>query len=309
MPTVPSRVVAGRGLVYRELAPHHSLAGDVEYLWTLEASQPLAAPLAQGSVSKSSLDLIIPIEGNFCFHAERHLFGASDNGAYLVGALSQPRTIVSRGRCTAFGARIRPGRAGHFFGLPMHEVTDQVLAVRDLSEITARRLLGKAHEGHRSRSHHPLERALLDLRAARRFGLGRDAIDEVLGLIEGHHGNLTVEALAQAIGTSVRELERRFRQVVGLGPKLTCRIARVRYAMTLLPLREGTTSAEVAQASGFCDQAHMNREFRAIAGVTPGSFTHGCGASITLDPANLSDLYNTDDPASATVCGHGTCIR
>ena len=100
---------------------------------------------------------------------------------------------------------------------------------------------------------------------------------------------MDVETLAHALGSSARQLERRFRATIGLGPKLVCRIARIRNAMGLLPLRNGQSWSDIVYACGFYDQAHFIREFRAIAGVTPGRFAHGCCER----PTWKSALYNT----------------
>lgn len=42
--------------------------------------------------------------------------------------------------------------------------------------------------------------------------------------------------------------------------------------MRLLERNDGGRFAEIAQRCGYYDQAHMNREFRDLAGVAPGEF-------------------------------------
>jgi len=59
---------------------------------------------------------------------------------------------------------------------------------------------------------------------------------------------------------------------VGLSPKAHGRIARVRHAMALLGPGARAGFADVVEACGFYDQAHLIREFRALVGTTPGAF-------------------------------------
>jgi AraC-like DNA-binding protein len=282
MLTVGIRTISAQGLEYREFAPEASLAKDIEYFWTMRARTPLASPLTQTSAGKSSLDLIVPLAGNFCAHAERHLFGSNALGAYLVGPMSAPRPIVSEGRCTAVGARFRPGRAQTFFRLCMHELTDRVLALASISAPFERRLSADAHDARGEVGQvHALEELLHEARTSSADGLALAATR----LIEQHQGDIRVESIADALGVGVRTLERRFRAAVGLGPKLACRIARVRHAMALLPRRAGTSWAELALSCGFYDQAHFIREFRFVAGTTPGSLTESA--------TSVSHSYNT----------------
>lgn len=305
----PARApVLGARLAYREFSPEPALADHIEYLWTLEATDPLPAPILQGSASKSGLDLIIPLDGNFCAHAEHHLFGAAGRGAYLVGPLSQPKTITTMGRCTAVGARFRPGRAGAFFGLPMHELTDHVVALDELGGPLGRRMFALASETQETGAILPVQRGLQQL-LSQRHRASDAAMVRVMRMIHDTHGNVTVAALAQAVCSSPRQLERRFREAVGIAPKLACRIARVRHAMNYLPLRPGTTWADVAQACGYYDQAHLVREFRTVAGVTPGAFNRGCGGSIALGADGMSCSYNTAGSAAASMHCHGTHFR
>jgi AraC-like DNA-binding protein len=78
-----------------------------------------------------------------------------------------------------------------------------------------------------------------------------------------------VGALAGEVGWSRKHLINRFRDQVGLSPKVMARVLRFHRAVDLLA--HGVPSyVDVAVTCGFYDQAHMNREFRALAGCTPG---------------------------------------
>jgi AraC-like DNA-binding protein len=59
---------------------------------------------------------------------------------------------------------------------------------------------------------------------------------------------------------------------VGVAPKLACRVARFRAAVSLLHDRPRTDLSAVAFDAGYADQPHLTREFRALAGMTPGAY-------------------------------------
>jgi AraC-like DNA-binding protein len=75
--------------------------------------------------------------------------------------------------------------------------------------------------------------------------------------------------LAEEIGWSRRHLGERFRDELGLSPKVAARVMRFQRACRLLqrPRRPGL--ADVAAACGYYDQAHLTREWHDLAGCTP----------------------------------------
>jgi AraC-like DNA-binding protein len=84
-------------------------------------------------------------------------------------------------------------------------------------------------------------------------------------------GAVPVRRLADEVGWSVRQLENRFREQIGLGPKAAARVLRLQHARRLLA--SGRSAAETAAICGFYDQSHLSGEFRAMTGCTPGEFT------------------------------------
>lgn len=84
-------------------------------------------------------------------------------------------------------------------------------------------------------------------------------------------GSLPVPRLADEVGWSVRHLENRFREQIGLGPKAAARVLRLQRARRLLAAGRG--QAETAASCGFYDQAHLSGEFKAMTGCTPREFT------------------------------------
>jgi len=84
-------------------------------------------------------------------------------------------------------------------------------------------------------------------------------------------GNVRIGALAAELGCSRRYLTSRFTAEVGLAPKVVARqlrFARVRERLE----RDQAAIAEVAAAAGYYDQAHLDRDFRQLARVTPTEF-------------------------------------
>jgi AraC-like DNA-binding protein len=96
---------------------------------------------------------------------------------------------------------------------------------------------------------------------------------------------LDLQRLAQAAGVTRFQVIRDFRAVAGLTPSRVIRDRRLRHAGALIA--QGGSLAEAASASGFADQSHLSRSFRAAHGITPGAFRQvwRTGPSISLRSA------------------------
>lgn len=105
-----------------------------------------------------------------------------------------------------------------------------------------------------------------------RGGLTASALRRVIQHVQDHlDEQLTLERLAAQAGLSTCHFARMFKVATGLTPHryvLNCRIARAK--RLLAQGRPGL--AEVALATGFCDQGHLTRCFRQAVGMTPASF-------------------------------------
>lgn len=82
--------------------------------------------------------------------------------------------------------------------------------------------------------------------------------------------NITLEELAERFDDTPYRFLRRFGRQTGLSPHRFLTQCRVERAKQLI--HRGTPLSEVALASGFCDQSHLNRRFREVCGISPGAF-------------------------------------
>jgi transcriptional regulator GlxA family with amidase domain len=93
-----------------------------------------------------------------------------------------------------------------------------------------------------------------------------------------------VGEVARELGWSHRRLIARFRDEVGLPPKLVARIARFERAHEAIVADAAADLAAVAARCGYADQAHLSREVAAFAGTTPGRM-RGDAVNSVQDPA------------------------
>lgn len=102
-------------------------------------------------------------------------------------------------------------------------------------------------------------------------GLSGVARRRVLEQIDAHlDARLTVDVLAREVGLSPAHFARAFKQTMGRAPHEYLLYLRLERARRLLEL-PGAVLSDIAQRTGFADQAHFTRLFKRAYDITPGA--------------------------------------
>jgi len=86
-------------------------------------------------------------------------------------------------------------------------------------------------------------------------------------------GCKTPGQLNEDISLSQRQIQRQFQKWMGMTPKHYQRIIRVKETLSFLKHNPQTSLAGLAIKNGFTDQAHMTRECKQIAKITPRQYS------------------------------------
>jgi AraC-like DNA-binding protein len=189
--------------------------------------------------------------------------------AFSAGLQAQAQYVVHPGTHDCVEIRLPPLAAYSLFGGAMSESNPDPLDLLD----AARRPISGLLDQLRATSSWQHRLACVDQFLARGFAESTRRIPPELmwawGSLERSHGQVSIGALARAVGWSERHLSNRFRVYFGVRPKATARRLRFSHALDLVSTHTGDLGSIAAQA-GFSDQSHMTREFQTFAGLTPG---------------------------------------
>jgi len=248
---------------YAEFLPRPALRPWVECFW-VSASDHAAGTATQRVTPDGCLDIIFSLGPAGSLWSAEH----GDAACGVVGVMTRPLTVsVGRG-ADVVAVRFRPGRAHGFLNLSVAELTDRSAEVGEVWGRPGRLLAERLQETADTRSRLAiLERALLE-----RLPRAESHVTGLEGAIEhvvARGGDVTVEKLSAVVGSSRQHLARRFPAVVGLSPKMFCRVLRFRAAVESMRARRRASWAQVAAEAGYYDQAHLIAEFRTFAGTTP----------------------------------------
>lgn len=195
--------------------------------------------------------------------------GVQSFGSFTTGAYDTFVLVETSGHSEALqvnlsllGARVLLGRG---FG----DLRNQVVALDDLFGAAALRLEDELHEA----TTWDARFALVDRALLARLAAASEVSPEVRhawGRLSASHGRIPIHALVEEIGCSPRRLISRFHDELGLTPKTFGRILRFSQVVRLVKRGQPMRLTDVALACGYYDQAHLNRECRVFAGLTPG---------------------------------------
>lgn len=191
--------------------------------------------------------------------------------AFVSGLHAGPAAIAHDGDQAGVSLDLSPLGARALLGLPAGALAGQVVGLEDLLGAGVASLPDRLASAPTW-----VERfAILDdvlLAAADRATVRprpRPEVVEAWRRLLAAGGTLEVGALAAGLGWSRRHLGEHFRTELGLAPKAAARVVRFDRARRLLERPDRRGLADVAASVGYFDQAHLTREWRALAGCTP----------------------------------------
>jgi len=190
-------------------------------------------------------------------------------GSFAGGLYARPVKVRHEGSTRGVQFDLEPPAVRALLGVPAGELSHRTVGLEDLLGRDAHRLAERLSDARDA----PARFAVLD--EVLRRGVAAAAppaqpdVERAWRLLRATGGRIRVGALADALGCSRRHLVNRFAREVGVPPKVAARLVRFEAARARL----GTVPlARLATEHGYADQAHLAREFRALAGVPPTAF-------------------------------------
>lgn len=252
--------------IYRPPPP---LADWVACFWLWDGF-PAPAP-RERALPSGTLDLVINLERDRLdfFADERPESLVSLPGSAVCGAHARYFVIATSPHTSVIGVHFKPGGAYPFLGVPAGEFEGRHVAIEDVWGNAARDLRQRLLEDHRVAQRFQILESFLIAQARRplqRTARARAALDAF------EDSNLrSVADVNRRCQLSPKQLIALFREQVGLTPKAFWRVRRFQAA--LRAFEQGRLrGAELAVNLGYCDQSHLDREFRHFTGYSPRDY-------------------------------------
>ncbi len=228
-----------------------------------------ANTIARQELPTTVVPLILTFEGAFHLRADTGGPWQRLADGFAAGLHTAPVTVRASGPVHCVQVDLTPLGARRLLHLPLgrlRQTTVDVEAVLGVAVRSLRQQLGDAPDA-------PARFDLLDRFFGRRLMQPTPpAMERAWQRLAAAHGRLAVADLAAEIGMARQQLHAAFRTTFGVGPKTAARLLRFERAVALMDRRPALPLVEVALATGYCDQAHFNRDFRRFAGEAPTAF-------------------------------------
>ncbi|WP_027185086.1 helix-turn-helix domain-containing protein [Desulfovibrio inopinatus] len=204
------------------------------------------------------------------------LFHCSGNRpeAQVCGSVKKGTLVEFERGCLYFGVRFFPGTAEALLQCPLNQFTEKQIHLGDVQ--------GSASELEEKISAASSFAERIALFEQFHAGCARQntgvssLVSFLLDTINSSIGEIRISDLATKTGYSTRHISGLFTRAIGISPKLYARIVRFQRCFGRLREYQKSSFANLAQDSGYYDQAHLINEFREFSLCTPTQVLGAC---------------------------------
>jgi len=183
--------------------------------------------------------------------------------------------MTFKGKVQCVGVHFYPATGHHFFNCSMDKLSDKLLKSTD-DYFSGTKELYLAIEkvislgGDREKVLKLVEAHLKTLLKNTKTK-PQSALINILKAIHLNH-DITLEELSLKFSMGLRDIQRLFKTYVGVSPKVYIRLNKVRYVKELIANDEFESLTQLSMDSGYFDQAHFIRDFKAFMEETPKKY-------------------------------------
>jgi len=270
----------------REYRPSPDLSPYIEYFWGGRFNANSIDIFSQRVVPNGYIELIVHLSDLHCELLDSSKFNSSPD-FLLIGLYSHPYQVNFKGAVDVFGIRFKPEGFHQIFGIPASEFVSNYVDIENLSLNRFRDHCNSLKEKNNIREmiKHTEEFFRMNLKGSK---INLYYLNLAVNLIRKSDGLISVNDLSNKVFISKRQLEREFKQKIGMSPKSYMRLARLNKVNRLIIEGKRINLSDLSYICGYSDQAHFIRDFKEFTGEAPKVFINKLDQFI-VNPNN-SDL-------------------
>lgn len=240
-------------MIYKQIKPHHALADHIDAFWTASSDGKEAA---EKILPDGCVDIILNL-GDDC-KTDNGTFDIKNGKAYLVGAMKNFKIIEMKPETRLVGIRFKPAAFSAFYKFSsLHQVTDITVALETKLSPDLKQIISSST-------------AYLNQFFIERVTQPKHILLPVIADINNYKGQISVTELAKLHFTTVKQLERSFRQHVGISPKEFINLVRYQFVLPVIQHKSAERSLlDIAFEHGYYDHSHLANEIKRYTGVAP----------------------------------------
>jgi AraC-like DNA-binding protein len=241
-------------VIFREFQPEDKLAPFIDAYWEITCPEGITS--VNKVLPDGCVDIIINLGENFLIECENVTLKSEK--VYLGGAITHCMQAKTLPQTHLVGVRFKPSAFSHFYSFSsLHEVKNDFVELSN-------NFIPKMNALRKNIS------TVFDSFFYSKLVQPKSSLLPVIETVKKHHGNISVNQIANRHFTTVRQLERNFKYHIGLSPKEFTNIIRCTFAQQLILQRSPKrTLYDIAFECGYYDHAHLANEIKKYTGVVP----------------------------------------
>jgi AraC-like DNA-binding protein len=250
---------------YKQIPPPAYLNNHIRYFWTLESDDKALQTRSFRTVAEGSPGLIFqsPEKGPM------YQFGKELPHIFLYGQSTRHAEIHFGGAFSTIGICFYPNALKTIFGFDADELTDTCTSVDVLAKEDGYLLSTQLVEAGSLPNQIELLSQYLFFKLRKNNRLEDQSMQFAISSIIQSKGGVPLQDLQKYLQISERSFERKFKQYVGITPKLFSRISRFQASLHELRIGLHNKLTDVAYENDYADQSHFIRSFKEFAGCSP----------------------------------------
>jgi AraC-like DNA-binding protein len=242
---------------YEIIPPTQFLAPYVRYFWTMEGDEINGLSKAFGSMVDGCPGMMFQ---HSLLMDEKQL-----PDTFLYGQTTKHISITATQQFSSIGVIFHPNALKSVFGISAAELTNTCInpdikgyLQEQLSEATTLlqqvKILQSYLQKQVIKNHVPVDKRM----------------EHAISLLSNN--SLSLKQLQEVLQLTEKSFERKFKEYVGIPPKLYSRICRYQASLHQLRNNEYNKLSDIAYENDYADQAHFIRSFKEFTGCSPLQF-------------------------------------
>lgn len=268
---------------YKQIQIPDYLKDCIQSFWTLDSTID--------STSKSFRTIADGCPGLIFQHPAKGVLYQNKKilpAGFLYGQATKHNMLQLSGQFSAVGIFFYPTALKTIFGLDASELTDSCvdldfLSVKQGFQLSERLMNSISITG---------QTEIVSSFLFSQIQKNKQPVDEKTGYALSRiilsKGSISLKELTESLNLSERSFERKFKEYVGISPKLFSRICRFQASLKQLKHNDYNKLSDIAFENDYADQSHFIRSFKEFTGFSPNQYQQQSSEVVE----NLSEVMN-----------------